>query len=86
MSCLFCQIINKEIPADIIYEDEKFVVFKDIKPKAPIHLLILPKKHIPSVQHLEIEDKELIGELFLLAKKIAKKEALLKRAINWSLM
>ncbi|MCK4453951.1 histidine triad nucleotide-binding protein [Candidatus Parcubacteria bacterium] len=71
MACLFCQIINKEIPADIIYEDEKFVVFKDIKPKAPIHLLILPKKHIPSVQHLELEDKELIGELFFLAKKIA---------------
>ncbi|MGB2762637.1 MAG: histidine triad nucleotide-binding protein [Minisyncoccales bacterium] len=79
MSCLFCQIINKEIPADIIYEDEKFVVFKDIKPKAPIHLLILPKKHIPSVQHLEIEDKELIGELFLLAKKIAKKRGIAEK-------
>ncbi len=76
MACLFCQIINKEIPADIMYEDEKFVVFKDIKPKAPIHLLIVPKKHILSVQHLEIEDKELIGELFLLAKKIAQEKGI----------
>ena len=79
MACLFCQIINKEIPADIIYEDEKFVVFKDIKPKAPIHLLIVPKKHIPSVQNLELEDKELIGELFLLAKKIAQEKGIAEK-------
>ena len=79
MACLFCQIVNKEMPADIIYEDEKFVVFKDIKPKAPVHLLILPKKHIPSVQHLEIEDKELIGELFLLAKKIAQEKGIAEK-------
>jgi len=79
VNCLFCQIINKEIPADIIYEDDKFVVFKDIKPKAPIHLLIMPKKHILSVQHLELEDKELIGELFLLAKKIAKERGVAER-------
>jgi len=79
VNCLFCQIINKEIPADIIYEDDKFVVFKDIKPKAPIHLLIMPKKHILSVQHLELEDKKLIGELFLLAKKIAKERGVAER-------
>ena len=74
MKCLFCQIINKKIPADIIYEDEKFLVFKDIKPSAPVHFLIVPKKHISSVQNLKINDKELIGELFLLAKKIAQKQ------------
>lgn len=79
MRCLFCQIINKEVPADIIYEDEKFVVFKDIKPKAPIHLLIVPKKHILSVQHLELEDKELIGKLFLLAKKIAQERGIAEK-------
>lgn len=69
--CLFCQIVNKEKSADIIYEDSKFIVFTDIYPKAPIHILIVPKKHILSIQHLEVGDKELIGELFLIAKKIA---------------
>ena len=74
MKCLFCQIVNKEIPAEIIYEDEKFVVFKNIRPSAPIHLLLVPKKHIPSVQHLNLKDRELVGELFLLTKKIAQKK------------
>ncbi len=62
------------MPADIIYEDNKFLAFRDVKPVAPIHLLIIPKKHIPTVDHLEEEDKELIGELFLVAQKIARKE------------
>jgi histidine triad (HIT) family protein len=72
-NCLFCKIANKEAPADIVYEDDKIVAFKDIHPKAPIHLLIVPKKHIPSVDHLELADKELMGELILTAQKIAKK-------------
>lgn len=72
MDCLFCKIINKEVPSDIVYEDEKVISFKDIHPKAPIHLLILPKKHIPSVNHLEEKDKELVGNLFLVAKNIAR--------------
>ena len=72
MPCLFCKIINKEVSSDIVYEDEKVVSFKDIHPKAPIHLLILPKKHIPSVNHLEETDKELVGNLFLVAKNIAR--------------
>ena len=77
--CLFCQIINKEKPADIIYEDKDFMAFKDIYPKAPIHLLIVPKKHIPSVDHLETRDKELIGELFLIAQKIARNKGVAVR-------
>ncbi|MCK4355301.1 histidine triad nucleotide-binding protein [Candidatus Parcubacteria bacterium] len=77
-NCLFCKIINKEQPADIIYEDEKFIAFNDIAPKAPIHILIIPKKHIQSVNHLETKDKELIGELFLLAKQIAKEQKISK--------
>ena len=75
-NCLFCKIINKEVPSDIIYEDEKVIAFKDIHPKAPIHLLIVPKKHIPSVDHLEIEDKTLMGELILAAQKIAREKKL----------
>lgn len=76
MNCIFCQIVNKELPAGIIYEDNKFVAFKDIKPLAPIHYLIIPKKHIISVNHLEPQDKELIGELFLVAQKIARTEGM----------
>lgn len=72
--CLFCKIINKEIPADIIYESENVLAFKDIEPKAPVHILIVPKKHIPSINHLEPKDKELIGELFFIAQEIARKQ------------
>jgi len=72
MDCIFCKIINKEIPAEIVFEDEKIVVFKDIKPKSPVHLLIVPRKHIASVEELEERDKELVGYLFLTAKKMAK--------------
>ena len=71
-NCLFCEIINKEKSADIIYEDAKFIAIKDIAPEAPVHILVIPKKHIHSINYLETGDKELIGELFLLAKQIAK--------------
>lgn len=72
MPCIFCQIINKEIPAEIVYEDENSLAFKDIQPIAPVHILIIPKKHIPTIDQVESYDKELIGELFLTAKEIAK--------------
>jgi len=67
-NCLFCKIINKQIPSDIIYEDKDFLVFKDIAPKALIHFLIVPKKHIESVNHLENKDKNLMGSLFYALK------------------
>lgn len=70
-SCLFCQIINKEISAQIIYEDDKALAFKDINPIAPVHLLIIPKKHILPVNHLKLGDRELIGDLLLIAQKVA---------------
>lgn len=73
-NCIFCKIANEEAPADIVYQDEKFIIFKDINPKSPLHLLIIPKKHIHSVNHLKEQDRELIGELFLLAQKIAKNQ------------
>ena len=73
MECIFCKIVKKEIPSEICYEDEKILAFKDIAPKAPVHLLIIPKKHILSVDHLGKRDRELIGELFLVAKKLARK-------------
>ncbi len=73
MDCIFCKIINKEISSEIIFEDEEVVVFKDIKPKSPVHLLIVPKKHIESINEAQEEDKELIGKLFLVARDFAKK-------------
>ena len=68
--CIFCKIINKEVPSEKpIYEDDKLIVISDIKPKAPFHLLVIPKKHIISIGYLEEEDKGLMGEMLLLAKK-----------------
>lgn len=71
MECIFCKIANKEIPSEIIAEDEVLVVFKDIKPKAPTHLLFVPKTHLGSVDTLESKDTELVGRLILKAKGIA---------------
>jgi len=71
VECIFCKIIKKEVLSEIVYQDEKILAFKDVKPKAPVHLLIIPKKHIPSIDYLRKEDKELIGELCLVARKLA---------------
>jgi histidine triad (HIT) family protein len=76
MPCIFCQIINKEEPTDFIYENDNFIVIKDIKPSAPIHLLVIPKKHIDSVAHLTPEDKDLMGEMILIAQKVAQEKKL----------
>jgi histidine triad (HIT) family protein len=70
MDCIFCKIANKEMDSDIIYEDKDFIAFHDISPRAPIHVLIIPKKHIVSVNYLKEEHKELIGSLFLVAQKV----------------
>lgn len=74
MSCIFCDIINKKAPSDIVYEDERFIVFKDIKPSAPVHLLLAPKEHIVSVNDLKDKHKELVSDLVLLAKNVAEQE------------
>ncbi|MEM0243259.1 MAG: histidine triad nucleotide-binding protein [Candidatus Aenigmatarchaeota archaeon] len=71
MSCIFCEIIEIKRQAEIIYEDEKVLVFKDINPQAPIHLLIIPKKHISGIQEIKEEDIEIVGYMFFIARKIA---------------
>jgi histidine triad (HIT) family protein len=78
MECLFCEIIKKELPAEIVYEDKKFLAFRDIRPKAPTHLLIVPREHIISVDQLKSEDKGLVGELILTAQKIAREQGVAK--------
>ena len=70
---LFTKILRKEIPGDIVYEDNECFAIKDINPQAPIHLLIIPKKHIAKVSDANDEDRELLGSLLLASKKIAKK-------------
>ncbi len=75
-NCIFCKIAKGEIDSAKVFENDKIVAFNDIKPKAKVHILIVPKKHIESVRHLEELDKELAGELFLAAQKIAKDKGL----------
>ncbi|MCF7835676.1 MAG: histidine triad nucleotide-binding protein [Candidatus Marinimicrobia bacterium] len=71
-NCVFCKIINKEIPADIIFEDEKVIAFNDKNPITPVHVLIIPKKHIPTIDDLEEKEEVLAGRLILTAQKIAR--------------
>ena len=71
MNCLFCRIIDKKIPSKIVYEDEHVFAFEDINPQAPVHILIIPKKHISTTLDITHEDNELIGHLFQAANKIA---------------
>ncbi len=71
--CIFCKIISKEIPTDLLYEDDQVIVFKDINPLAPVHLLLVPKKHIRSINDLEDADKTVVVDLIMAAKEMAAK-------------
>jgi histidine triad (HIT) family protein len=74
MDCIFCKIVHDEIPSDIVYQDDDFFAFRDINPQAPVHVLIITKKHIPSVNDLADKDSGLMGKMILVAQKIAAKE------------
>jgi len=74
--CLFCRIIEKKTPANIVHDDEHAIAFEDINPQAPVHTLIVPKKHITDIHSLTVYDRELIGHLFFIAKTIASKRGL----------
>jgi len=74
--CLFCNIASGKKESRIAYENENFLAFHDINPKAPFHLLIIPKKHIESIDHVELNDKELMGEMIMVAQEIAKEQHL----------
>ena len=76
MDCVFCRIVAGEIPADILYQDEELIAFRDINPVAPIHLLIIPKKHIPSLVHLSEAESSLIGNMVNMANQLAKREGI----------
>lgn len=74
--CIFCKIINKEIPANILYEDDLVLAFKDINPVAPTHILIIPKKHIATLVDVTPEDAGIMGHIVLTAKKLASEQGL----------
>ena len=74
--CLFCKIIDGEIPGDIVYENDKVIAFKDINPIAPVHILVIPKEHIATLNDLEEKHTQTMGELFLAAKKIASEKGI----------
>jgi len=71
MSCIFCQIAGGKIPSDIVYQDDEFIAFKDIHPQTPVHVLIIPRKHIVSIAELADEDVPLMGRMMAFAKKVA---------------
>ena len=76
MDCLFCKIINGEIPSTKVYEDDKVFVFKDINPIAPVHWLIIPKQHITSVNDITSENSSIVAYIFEVASKLAKENNL----------
>lgn len=74
--CLFCKILNGDIPADIIYESDSAIAFRDINPQAPTHVLVIPRKHVATINDLNEEDQEIVGSLYLAAKDIARAEGI----------
>ncbi|OZB37066.1 MAG: histidine triad nucleotide-binding protein [Halothiobacillus sp. 14-56-357] len=73
---IFSKIIRREIPADIVFENDRVLAFRDINPQAPVHILIIPKKPIPTVNDIQAEDAPLIGELFVVAAQLAAQEGI----------
>lgn len=74
--CIFCRIVSGELPADIVYQDDDFLAFRDTMPKAPTHVLVIPKTHITSVAELADGRQELAGRLIIIAKNLAEKEGI----------
>ena len=73
-SCLFCKIINKEIPASMVFEDEKMIAFNDINPQAPIHILLIPREHFSSLNEIPEEKKNILSHILLKARQIAQEK------------
>ncbi|MFD0586731.1 histidine triad nucleotide-binding protein [Paenibacillus sp. GCM10027627] len=76
MDCIFCKIVEGSIPSNKVFENERVLAFQDIQPAAPVHILIIPKKHIPTMNDVAEEDGALIAELFAVARQIAKEQGI----------
>lgn len=80
--CIFCKIIKGEIPSNKVYEDDEVLAFRDINPVAPVHILVIPKKHITSLANLEKEDEAVVGKIYGVINKIAKQEGILEKGFR----
>ena len=79
MDCIFCQIASGTIPSDILFQDEEVIAFRDINPQAPVHILVIPKRHIPSLVQLTEADSALVGRMVEVANKLAKNEGVAQK-------
>ena len=82
MGCIFCEIVEKKRPAKIVYEDKNVLAFEDINPQAPVHAIIIPKKHIPTNLDIQETDKHIVGYLFQIANKIAREKGIAERGFR----
>ncbi len=80
--CIFCKISNKEIPSSIVYEDNEIIAFRDVNPQAPIHILVIPKKHISSLIDLKEEDEILVGKIYTVINKIVEQEGIKEKGFR----
>jgi histidine triad (HIT) family protein len=76
MDCIFCQIVAGKVPSELLYQDEEIIAFRDINPQTPIHLVIIPKRHIPSLAHLTEAELPLTGHMVSVANQLAKREGI----------
>ena len=74
--CLFCKILSGDIPADIVYESDSAIAFRDVNPQAPTHVLVIPRKHVATINDLNEDDQEIVGSLYLAAKEVARAEGI----------
>jgi histidine triad (HIT) family protein len=79
MDCIFCKIVAGEIPTDIVYQDEEIIAFHDINPQAPRHLIIIPRKHVPSLNQMKEGEAALVGRMVTVANKLAKNEGVAEK-------
>lgn len=80
--CIFCKIAKKEIPSSIVYEDNDIIAFKDINPVTPVHILVIPKKHIESILDIKEDDEILVGKIHTVINKIAKQEGISEKGFR----
>jgi histidine triad (HIT) family protein len=82
MSCLFCQIVEKKVPAKVAYEDDQVLAFHDIRPQAPVHVLVIPKKHVTSLMDMAAGDDALVGGMVRRARELARELGLAERGFR----
>lgn len=80
--CIFCKIIKGEVPADKVYEDDEILAFYDIHPAAPVHILVIPKKHIASLVEMKEEDEKLIGKIYSVINTVAKNKGISEKGFR----